>query len=192
MTSVSMTNPRAPETTEVAAASFSRRLLVIAIALATAGMLLLWLYLQRYEAETSGGERVRLLTLLRAVPRGTVLTEQMLGVREVPISYVEARAVKAAELNKVRGIRTAMDLDPQDTLQWSDLAVAVEDRDLSTLVQAGNRAVTIDARQNSLIRPGDYVDVLATFTSRTGADYAAATVVLLQRVLARARAGRWE
>jgi pilus assembly protein CpaB len=183
MTSVSMTNPRAPETTEVAAASFSRRLLVIAIALATAGMLLLWLYLQRYEAETSGGERVRLLTLLRAVPRGTVLTEQMLGVREVPISYVEARAVKAAELNKVRGIRTAMDLDPQDTLQWSDLAVAVEDRDLSTLVQAGNRAVTIDARQNSLIRPGDYVDVLATFTSRTGADYAAATVVLLQRVL---------
>ncbi|HET8939293.1 MAG TPA: Flp pilus assembly protein CpaB [Polyangiales bacterium] len=183
MTSVSMTNPRAPEATEVAAASLSRRLLVIAIALATAGMLLLWLYLQRYEAETSGGERVRLLTLLRAVPRGTVLTEQMLGVREVPISYVEARAVKAAELNKVRGIRTAMDLDPQDTLQWSDLAVAVEERDLSTLVQAGNRAVTIDARQNSLIRPGDYVDVLATFTSRTGADYAAATVVLLQRVL---------
>lgn len=183
MTSVSMTNPRAPEATEVAAASLSRRLLVIAIALATAGMLLLWLYLQRYEAETSGGERVRLLTLLRAVPRGTVLTEQMLGVREVPISHVEARAVKAAELNKVRGIRTAMDLDPQDTLQWSDLAVAVEERDLSTLVQAGNRAVTIDARQNSLIRPGDYVDVLATFTSRTGADYAAATVVLLQRVL---------
>jgi pilus assembly protein CpaB len=179
MTSVSSTNPADVS----AAASFSRRLLVIAIALAAAGMLLLWLYLQRYEAETSGGERVRLLSVLSAVPRGTVLTEQMLGVREVPISYVEARAVKAAELNKVRGIRTAMDLDPQDTLQWSDLAVAVEDRDLSTLVQAGNRAVTIEARQNSLIRPGDYVDVLATFTSRTGADYAAATVVLLQRVL---------
>jgi pilus assembly protein CpaB len=184
MTSVSATNQRAPEALEAtASASFSRRLLLVALGLATAGMLLLWLYLQRYEAETSGGERVRLLTVLSAVPRGSLLTEQMLGVREVPISYVESRAVKAAELNKVRGIRTSMDLDPQDTLQWSDLAVAVEDRDLSSLVQAGNRAVTIDARQNSMIRPGDYVDVLATFTSRTGADYAAATVVLLQRVL---------
>jgi pilus assembly protein CpaB len=179
-----MTTPRTLDASDTtAAASFSRRLLLIAIVLAAAGILLLWLYLQRYETETSGGERVRLLSVLTAVPRGTVLTEQMLGVREVPISYVESRAVKAAELNKVRGIRTAMDLDPQDTLQWSDLAVAVEDRDLSSLVQAGNRALTIDARQNSMIRPGDYVDVLATFTSRTGADYAAATVVLLQRVL---------
>jgi pilus assembly protein CpaB len=184
MTPASTTTPRALEADrEASSGSSSRRLLLIAIVLASAGVLLLWLYLQRYETETSGGERVRLLTVLRAVPRGTVLTQQMLGAREVPIAYVEPRAVKAGELGKVRGIRTAMDLDPQDTLQWSDLAVAAPDRDLSSLVQPGNRALTIEARQNSLIRPGDYVDVLATFTSRTGADYAAATVVLLQRVL---------
>lgn len=183
MTSASLTTPRTTEAEGTASTSFSRRLLLVAIVLAAGGMLLLWLYLRRYETETSGGERVRLLTVLSAVPRGTVLTEQMLGVREVPISYVESRAVKAAELNKVRGIRTSLDLDPQDTLQWSDLAVAVEDRDLSSLVQPGNRALTIDARQNGMIRPGDYVDVLATFTSRSGGDYAAATVVLLQRVL---------
>lgn len=161
----------------------NRRLLLIAGTLALTGVLLLWLYVRRFEVETSGGERVHLLTVLRPVARGTVLTEEMLGVREVPISYVESRAVKSAELGKVRGLRSAMDLDPQDTLQWSDLAIAVDDRDLSSLVQPGNRALTIEARQNSMIRPGDYVDLLATFKSRNGQEYTAATVILLQRVL---------
>jgi pilus assembly protein CpaB len=161
----------------------NRRLLLIAGTLAMFGVLLLWLYVRRFEVESSGGERVHVLTVVSPIARNTVLTDDMLGVREVPISYVESRAVKSAELSKVRGLRTAMDLDPQDTLQWSDLAIAVEDRDLSSLIQPGNRALTIEARQNSMIRPGDYVDVLATFKSRNGQDYSAATVVLLQRVL---------
>jgi pilus assembly protein CpaB len=166
-----------------ASGKLNRRLLLIAGTLALSGILLLWLYVRRFEVETSGGDRVHLLTVVSPVARGTVLTDDMLGVREVPISYVESRAIKSAELGKVRGLRTAADLDPQDTLQWSDLAIAVEDRDLSSLIQPGNRALTIEARQNSMIRPGDYVDVLATFKSRSGQDYAAATVVLLQRVL---------
>jgi pilus assembly protein CpaB len=166
-----------------APARLSRRLLLIATTLGVSGVLLLALYVRRYEIETSGGERVQLLTVLSAIPRGTVLTDDMLGVREVPVSYVEARAIKASELSKVRGLHTALELDPQDCLQWSDLAIDVADRDLSSLVQPGNRAITVEARQNSLIQPGDYVDVLASFTSRNGQDYAATTVVLLQRVL---------
>jgi pilus assembly protein CpaB len=180
---VAAPNATATESDPTAAGQLNRRLLLIAASLALVGVLLLWLYIRRYEVETSGGERVQLLTVLSPVARGSVLTDEMLGVREVPISYVESRAIKSGELSKVRGIRAAMDLDPQDTLQWSDLAISVEDRDLSTLIQPGNRALTVEARQNSMIRPGDYVDVLATFKSRNGHDYSAATVVLLQRVL---------
>jgi pilus assembly protein CpaB len=176
--------PAATDTSDPSASGkLNRRLLLIAGSLALSGVLLLWLYVRRFEVETSGGERIALLTVVSPVARGSVLTDDMLGVREVPISYVESRAVKSAELSKVRGLRASADLDPQDTLQWSDLAIAVEDRDLSSLIQPGNRALTIEARQNSMIRPGDYVDVLATFKSRSGQDYAAATVVLLQRVL---------
>jgi pilus assembly protein CpaB len=173
------------------AAVRSRRLLLIAVLLAAAGAGLLVLYLHRFETEVSGGERVQLVAVIAPIPRGTVLTQEMLGIREVPVSYVEQRAVKAAELSKVRGIRTAIDLDPQDSLLWTDLAVAVEDRDLSSLVLAGNRAFSIEARQgtsgggsgNELIRPGDYVDVLATFSERGGAASSDKTKVLLQRVL---------
>jgi pilus assembly protein CpaB len=182
-------SPAAPAADSVAAAR-SRRMLAISVLLAVTGIGLLLLYLRRYETEVSGGQRVQLLAAITPIPRGTVLTQEMLGIREVPVSYVEQRAVKAAELSKVRGIRTAIDLDPQDSLLWTDLAVAVEDRDLSSLVQPGNRAFSIEARQgasgssgNELIRPGDYVDVLATFSERMGAGRAGATVVLLQRVL---------
>jgi pilus assembly protein CpaB len=172
-----------------AAAARSRRLLLISVLLAAAGIGLLALYLHRFETEVSGGERVQLLAVIKPVPRGTVLTNDMLGIREVPVSYVEQRAVKAAELGKVRGVRTALDLDPQDSLLWTDLAIAVEDRDLSSLVQPGNRAFTIETQRsgsasgNELIRPGDYVDVLATFADRASSNAPRATRVLLQRVL---------
>jgi pilus assembly protein CpaB len=173
-----------------AAAARSRRLLLISVLLAAAGVGLLALYLHRFETEVSGGERVQLLAVIKPVSRGTVLTNDMLGIREVPVSYVEQRAVKAAELGKVRGVRTAIDLDPQDSLLWTDLAIAVEDRDLSSLVQPGNRAFTIEtqrsgsgASSNELVRPGDYVDVLATFSDRGSSNGSRATKVLLQRVL---------
>jgi pilus assembly protein CpaB len=173
-----------------AAAARSRRLLLVSVLLAAAGVGLLALYLHRFETEVSGGERVQLLAVIQPIERGTVLTNEMLGIREVPMSYVEQRAVKAAELGKVRGVRTAIDLDPQDSLLWTDLAIAVEDRDLSSLVQPGNRAFTIETHRSSsgssstdLIRPGDYVDVLATFSDSGGSSAPRATRVLLQRIL---------
>lgn len=172
------------------AAVRSRRLLLISVLLAVAGAGLLALYLHRFETEVSGGERVQLLVVIKPIARGTVLTNDVLGIREVPVSYVEQRAVKSAELSKVRGVRTAIDLDPQDSLLWTDLAIAVEDRDLSSLVQPGNRAFTIETRRNGssassteLIRPGDYVDVLATFSGNGSSTATRATRVLLQRVL---------
>jgi pilus assembly protein CpaB len=179
----------AAPSSDAGASARSRRLLLSSVLLGAAGVLLLLLYMRRYETDVSGGARVQLLTVIAPVARGTVLTEEMLGVREVPVSYVEPRAVKAAELSKVRGIRAALDLDPQDSLLWTDLAVGVEDRNVSSLVQPGNRAFSIEARQGGaagadLIRPGDYVDVLATFSKDLAGSRAGATVLLLlQRVL---------
>ncbi|MDD9966654.1 MAG: Flp pilus assembly protein CpaB, partial [Myxococcales bacterium] len=103
--------------------------------------------------------------------------------REVPVSYVEPRAVRAAELSKVKGLRAGHDLDPQDSLLWTDLAIDVEQRDLSTLVQPGFRALTIEARRTAMIRPGDYVDVIANFSESAVGERAGASVVLLQRVV---------
>jgi pilus assembly protein CpaB len=151
----------------------NKRALLIALVLAMVGTSMLLLYMQRFEREMSGGEQVELLMLVKPIARGAPLTEDLLTTRHVPIAYVEDRAIKAAEKNKVLGLRTSTALQAQQTLMWTDLAITTEDRALSSLVQPGKRAVAVRAsganetKGNELIRPGDYVDVILTMQEET-------------------------
>lgn len=168
----------------------NRRALFLAFVLAAVGATLLLLYLRQFEREMSGGEQVELLMAVKPIPRGTVITEEMLTKRGVPLAYVEDRAVKAGERQKVLGLATSVALQSQQTLQWTDLAITTEDRDLSSLVQPGKRGLTVrastgeDTRGNALIRPGDYVDVIATMVDAASPDAKGkASIVLLQKIL---------
>ncbi len=165
----------------------NRRALLLAVIVAALGALLLVFYVRRFEQEASGGERVKLLAVVKPIDRGVAITDDMLSAREVPQAYVEDRAVKASEKAKIVGLRVGNGVQPGQTLLWTDLAIATDERrDLSSLVQPGNRAVTVrasssDDKSHALIRPGDYVDVVATMP--TGAAEGRTAVVLLQRVL---------
>lgn len=164
----------------------NRRPLMIALALSLIGGGMLLSYLHRFEREASGGAPIPLLVAVKPIEPGTVLTEGMLGTREVPVAYVENRAVRLSEKARVLGLRVATPVQPQQALMWTDLAIAGDDRrDLSSLVEPGMRAVTIHARNgadraNQLIRPGDRVDVIVT-TGQLGEQQE--SVVLVQNVL---------
>src|SRR5262245_51768931 len=149
-----------------------RRALLIAFACAVVAVTLFVLYLKKFEQESSGGERVRVLVALRPIERGKPVTDDALAVREVPQAYVEDRAVREVDKPKVVGLRVGGLVQAQQTLMWTDLAVASEERrELSALVQPGRRAVTTHFRNEvagALVRPGDYVDVI-NVTSRPGA-----------------------
>ncbi|MET0793502.1 MAG: Flp pilus assembly protein CpaB [Polyangiaceae bacterium] len=180
----------------------NRRAMFVAAALALAGITLLFVYMKRFERDMSGGDQVELLAAVKPIKRGTVITDEMLTARDVPIAYVESRAIKAAERSKVVGLQSANEIAPQETVMWTDLAITTENRDVSSLVQPGKRAVTVhgtggdEAALNGLVRPGDYVDVVATMDEGVAPSGAAATgskervaVVLLQKVLVLAVAG---
>jgi pilus assembly protein CpaB len=159
------------------------------------GATLMLVYLRRFEAEKSGGEPVRVLVLTKALTRGKALTDEVLGVREIPIAYIDRRCVKATEREKILGLRTIAPLGAQDVLMWNDLAVSADEhRDLSSLVTPGFRAVYIRAIREDqgapLIDPGDYVDVIATLPQPDGRGDRNIAVVLLQRVLVLASAGK--
>ena len=165
----------------------NRRALLVALVLASMGASLLYFYLRRFEQEASGGDKVKLLATSKPIERGTVITEDLLVVREIPQAYVEDRAVKASDKAKVVGLRVGGALGAQTTLMWTDLAVATDERrDLSNLVQPGNRAVSVrasgDDKSFALIHPGDYVDIVATMPTagkarRTDGDRPLATSV---------------
>ena len=159
--------------------------LLIALGVAAAGAMLLVFYLHRFKQETSGGAPVLLLVASKPIEAGTLLTEEQLGARDVPAAYVETRAVRASEKQRVIGLRVSTRIEPDQTLTWTDLAAAADDRrDLSSLVQPGMRAVTIRTRAaadhaNQLIQPGDRVDVILTAPDKAQES----TIVLLQNVL---------
>jgi pilus assembly protein CpaB len=170
----------------------NKRALFIALVFAILGVVLLVLYQQRFVAEASGGEKIKLLIAVKPIEHGKVITEEMLAIREVPMAYVEDRAVKEVEKAKILGLRVGDTVQAQQTIMWTDLVTANEDRrDLSSLVQPGSRAVSVQMGREgssvSLIRPGDYVDVFAVMNQQgagnSGADTPKVAVVLLQRVL---------
>jgi pilus assembly protein CpaB len=167
-----------------------RRALLLAFVVALLGVVLLVLYTKRYEREMSGGDKVKLLLAIKPIERGKPITDDMLSTRDVPQAYVEDRAIKEVDKPKILGLAVGTTVQAQQTLMWTDLATANEERrDLSALIVPGSRAVSLRTRREdvsgAMVKPGDYVDVIAVLPdpNQTALTDARAAVVLLQKIL---------
>jgi pilus assembly protein CpaB len=166
-----------------------RHALLIALAVSGLGAVVFLLFLHRFEADRSGGAMVPVVVVNRAIERGHVIAPNDLAVRLVPERYVEPRAVWASDRERVVDLRTSVSVKTQQGLLWTDLEIASPPRrDLSSLVTPGRRAVFVRATREDEgsvhIRPGDYVDVIGTFSeSGPGDDNSRVSMVLLQKAL---------
>lgn len=160
---------------------------LVSLAVAAAGCLLLAIYIREFQHEASGGEPIMLLALRKDVPAGVPLQEQMLIAHQVPETYVEARQVLASDKGLVLGVRTAIELQANQTLAWTDLVSTPRERaSLSKRIPQGMRAMSIEQPRRlgltDLLRPGDRVDVLLTRSDSTF-DGRTVTLYLLQNIL---------
>jgi pilus assembly protein CpaB len=158
--------------------------LLAAIIMGLASLAFLAKYKSDFESRVSGGESVPVLVASSSIDLGEVLTEDMLAIREIPESYVDARHIRASEVDKAIGIRTTMGLRADEAILWTDLSVASQERRvLSGLVKEGMRAVTVRIQQgrglSGLLRPGDRIDLLLRATREAGP----IVMPLLQNVL---------
>ena len=149
------------------------------------GTVLLAFYVRRLKVELAGGAPVTLVALDRDLAAGTRLHEGLFVQHQVPETYVESRYVRASEIPKVLGVRTAIDLEANQTLSWTDLVSTTRDnRLLSDRISPGMRAVAVATSGwgavGRLIRPGDRVDV---FVTRDTDEARPVTIPLLQNVL---------
>lgn len=165
----------------------NRRALFIAFLVGILGAFLLVLYQRRFEIEASGGDKVRLLTVVKKIDRGKQITDDAIAIREIPLAYVDDRAIRETEKNKILGLKVGNTVKENQLLLWSDLTANDERKDLSSLVLPGYRAVSIKATRDdmsmALVKPGDYVDVIGVLGGTSGVNDAKNAVVLLQRVL---------
>jgi pilus assembly protein CpaB len=161
--------------------------MMIALGLALLGAFSLFLYMQRFEVETSGGPKVPILIATHDIPIGVPLQRGMLGMRAIPQAYLEQRHILVSDSDTVIGARMSMAVRANEAVLWSDVASSQSDRrELSGLIEPGMRAMVFSARGGSggmfggLLRPGDRIDILHT---PTRANPSAATITLLQNVV---------
>lgn len=129
-----------------------------------AGASAFWLtdgYAARLQAlRPAVGEPVPVVVAARQLPRGTVLDPGLLQIRELPSNYVPPGALAVVE--QAAGRTLVSDLAAGEVVTRTRIEVA--GGAVAALVPSGLRAFPIRAGvPPGAVRPGDRVDVLATF-----------------------------
>jgi pilus assembly protein CpaB len=111
---------------------------------------------------------VSVLVAKRDIPVGAEITADMLESKIIPKRYVEPQA--ATSLDKVTGKKTVVPIKKGEQIILSKLTSAVgirptKKRSLAMATPVGKRAITVKvdniAGLAGMIKPGDYVDVIA-------------------------------
>jgi pilus assembly protein CpaB len=145
----------------------NKRALIIALGCAVVGVVLLQLYIRRFELEVSGGDPVQVLIVRKDTPAGSVLTAAHVAEYPIPERYISPRHIHASDLKSIIGTRVSGSVKANEPLLWTDIAQMRPDRSLADLVQAGMVGVEVRASTfEGLLGPGDRVDVV--FVSHRG------------------------
>jgi pilus assembly protein CpaB len=136
-------------------------LLSVAVATALLAALAMRAYARHLDvARPDGGAPTDVVSVAGPVSRGTVLTEDVLAVVTMPARFAPVGAVRSLE--RAIGRIAVTDLAAGEVLTELRLA-GTRSGPTASLVPAGMRAVQIPVIAAAGVKPGDLVDVIATF-----------------------------
>lgn len=145
----------------------NKQALLVALIMGFISIVMLFAYVKKVKSEaTKGMELVKVLVAKEDLTGGTVLKNSNLLYRKYPAKYVEGRAISPDESSLVLGKRLKWGVQKKRPILWSDIEM-VEEREVSSLIEKGMRAVTVPVSKVSgvggLIEPGMSVDLLYVF-----------------------------
>ncbi|HZN43006.1 MAG TPA: Flp pilus assembly protein CpaB [Actinomycetota bacterium] len=136
-------------------------LLSISVACAIGAAVVMRAYAVRLDAaRPDGGPVVDVVAAAGDVPRGTILTDQLLEVVALPTRFLPPGAIR--DPGRVAGRVASADLAEGEVLTQLRLAGG-RAGPTASVVPLGMRAVHVSVAASVGVRPGDLVDVLATF-----------------------------
>ena len=143
-------------------------MLLFSLALGAVGVFYSRTYIQeqvafyRNQLETTE-TLVKVVVPTHDIPRGEVITQQDLALRDVPTQYVDANNVNGSNFENAIGQRLEYDVSEGRPLQWSHLEGGLTPP-FSGTVESGLRAMTVRVDEiNSIsgfLQPKDKVDLL--------------------------------
>jgi pilus assembly protein CpaB len=136
-------------------------LLTVSVACALAAALVMRTYARRLDiVRPDGGPPVTIVAAVDDVARGAVLAEEMLEVVTVPSRFAPPGAMR--EIARTTGRIAVADIAAGEIVTSLRLAGA-DSGPTSSLVPIGMRAVQVPIGGAVGVKPGDLVDVIATF-----------------------------
>lgn len=150
-----------------------RTILIAGIVLALLAVFMVKVYLDQ-QRQTIMGEaserlselekdRTTVLVARKDIPRGAKIERASVEEKNIPNAYVQPKA--ASSLERIEGMITVAPIAKGEQITLSKLSFTRQAGGLAESTPAGKRAVTISvdniASLAGLIKPGDYVDVIA-------------------------------
>ncbi len=168
--------------------TIKQRLLTAAV-LGIAAMACLWLYADEVALQAAGGAKVDVLVAATDLPPGKRLERKDLAVRSIPQAYVHGSSLRRGEEEQIVGRLTAAQIIQGQPILWTDLELSRSaSKRISTVIQKGQRAITIPATPESsqagMLRPGDHLDILANLRrpNEKGVAAEGVTITLMQNI----------
>jgi pilus assembly protein CpaB len=170
----------------------SKRILLISVLMGLLGAILVFMYISQKEKElVKGMNPVIVLVASKDIPQKSLIDTSMLKSVQIPEKFVEPTAVlfndPKQDIKKVLGKVNLVPILAGQQITQSQLVPPSEETGLSVKVPVKRRAIVVpiaNVDMKDLIKPGDYVDILNTFTAKmkTGAS-TKVTVTVLQNIL---------
>lgn len=149
-------------------------LIVVGVVIASVTMYLIKVYLDQQrqiyqeeaarEAAKKQENQIAVLVAKQDIPKGTVIKPEILETKIFPRAYVVPQAVSS--LDRIAGMIAIVSIPKDEQITLSKLAYARQAGGLAEATPVGKRAITINvdniASVAGMIKPGDYVDLIAT------------------------------
>ncbi len=145
----------------------NRKMLLISLGIAGVATILSMSYLTGIAEPLKGKSKlVRVVTLAKDVPPRTPLSEDMVQIKEVPAAYVPegATVIQKDKTTVVLGMLTITQLYKGEMLMTGRMSDPNSNTGLATQIPEGHRAITVPTDNAYLMKPGDYVDVIAAIS----------------------------
>lgn len=151
--------------------------MVVAVLLGLIMAIVVMMYLQAKEAQYLGqGLRTRLWVASRDIPEGERIREEMIHVIEVPdlVGVKQPGSFEEKDKEQIVGKYAVVPIKSNEQLMKTKL-VETPEQSLATIMKTwpNSRTVTLpvggaDASVASMLRPGDYVDIIGLFNYNIG------------------------
>ena len=139
------------------------------------------------EAALKLGEgRTRVVVAKQDLPRGTLITPEVVAVRNIPKKYTHADGITPETFDAASNQHLAFPVRAGEELLWAQLEDG-KTPTFSARVSKGFRALTFQVDEinsiSGMLQPGDKIDLIATLKKKVGDKEKEVTFPLLQNVL---------